>query len=399
MNTMDIYEEALVFHEKLKGKIEITTRCKVNTKKDLSLAYTPGVAEPCRKIAKDVEEMYKYTGKGNSIAIVTDGSAVLGLGNIGAEASLPVMEGKSVLLKEFGNVNCVPICLTTQDENELIMIIRNLAPAFGGILLEDISAPRCFKIEDSLQDLGIPVFHDDQHGTAIVTLAALLNASKVVNKPLKDVKIVIFGAGAAALAITKLLLATKTWKELSKENQGVKEIILCDTKGPIYEGRDQLNEYKAKFAKLTNKKKAKTIDEAVSNADVVIGVSGPGIIKAEMVKKMNTNAIVLAMANPTPEIMPDEAKAAGAVIVGTGRSDFPNQINNVLAFPGLFRGLLDARAIKVSQEVKLRAALTLANILEKPTAEQILPSPLDKSVVPKIAKAVYDQVMREKKSQ
>lgn len=389
---MDIYQEALEFHEQLKGKLEILSRCKITDKKSLSLAYTPGVAEPCRVIAKDTEKVYKYTGKGNIIAIVTDGSAVLGLGNIGAEASLPVMEGKSVLFKEFANINCVPICLKTQDPDELILIIKNLAPAFGGILLEDISAPRCFAIEDALQDIGIPVFHDDQHGTAIVVLAALKNAAKVVGKQISELKIVIFGAGAAALAIARLLLCLDLDKEISKP---VKEIILCDTKGPIHMARKDLNAAKAFFAEHTNYQHVKTTEEAVQNADVLIGVSGPGAITEKMVCSMNSRSIVFALANPVPEIMPDVAKAAGAMVIGTGRSDFPNQINNVLAFPGLFRGLLDSRATRVTANMKLKTADALAACVENPTAEQILPSPLDKSIAPKIARAVMEEVEKE----
>ena len=392
---MDIYEESLEFHKKLKGKIEVTSRCKIENKKDLSLAYTPGVAEPCREIAKDKALVYSYTGKGNSIAIVTDGSAVLGLGNIGPEAALPAMEGKSVLFKEFSGVNCIPICLNTQNTNEIIAAVKNIAPAFGGILLEDISAPRCFAIEDALQDIGIPVFHDDQHGTAIVILAALTNALKVVKKNVNKIKIVIFGAGAAALATTKLLLCIDADKKICSP---VGEIILCDTKGPIYEGRADLNKYKMLFTAKTNPRKLKTIQEAVTGADVLIGVSGPEVIKEEMVKKMSKNAIIFALANPTPEIMPEKALAAGAVVVGTGRSDFPNQINNVLAFPGLFRGLLDARAERVTQEMKVKTAYALAACVENPTKDQILPSPLDKSVAAKIAKVVFDEVKKASKN-
>ena len=392
---MDIYEESLEMHKKLKGTIEITSKVSVTTKKELSLAYTPGVAEPCRKISENVEDAYTYTNKGNTIAIVTDGSAVLGLGNIGAEASLPVMSGKSVLLKEFGDVNCVPICLRTQDENEIINIVKNIAPTFGGIMLEDIAAPRCFVIEEALQDIGIPVFHDDQHGTAIVTLAALINALKVVKKDIAEIKVVIFGAGAAALAITKLLSCIGMHKNIC---QPVKDIILCDSKGPIYKGRDHLNKYKEEFSLVTNHSLAKTTIEAMTEADVCIGVSVPGIITPEMVKKMNKDAIVFAMSNPTPEIMPGLAKEAGAKIIGTGRSDFPNQINNVLAFPGLFRGLLDARATKVSEDIKLKAAMALAECLENPTIDHILPSPLDKSVAKKIAEVVIEQVEKEKRN-
>ncbi|MEK6922104.1 MAG: NADP-dependent malic enzyme [Nanoarchaeota archaeon] len=389
---MDYFKESLKLHKQLKGKIEIKSKVQLKTKDDLSLAYTPGVAEPCREIAKHPETVYEYTQKANTIAIVTDGSAVLGLGNIGAEASLPVMEGKSVLFKEFGNINCVPICLKTQDSQEIIHIIKNIAPAFGGINLEDISGPRCFEIEDALQDIGIPVFHDDQHGTAIVILAALMNAAKVVGKKLEDLKIVIFGAGAAGIATTKLLLCINHDRNVCT---AVKEIILIDTVGPIHWSRKNLTGIKQYIAEHTNKEECKSIEEAVKYADVLLGVSQPGAITAEMIKKMAPKPIVLALSNPTPEIMPDEAKKAGAFVVGTGRSDFPNQINNVLAFPGIFKGALDAGATQITSGMKIAAAYALAEIVEHPTAEKILPYALEKGVADTVAAAVKKQAIKE----
>ena len=374
---MDIYEESLIFHKKLRGKQEIRSKTKITTKKELSLAYTPGVAQPCRAIHKNPEDVYLYTAKGNTIAIVTDGSAVLGLGNIGAEASLPVMEGKAVLLKEFGDINCIPICLKTQDEKEIISIVKNIAPTFGGIMLEDITSPRCFAIEDALQNIGIPVFHDDQHGTAIVVFAALANALKVVKKNLSEVKLVIFGAAGAGIAVAKLLSCIEIDKNICTP---VKEIIICDSNGPLYKGREGMDKIKEKYAKLTNPRKIKTIEEAFEGADVFVGVSRGNSVTKEMIRKMNKDPIVFAMANPTPEIMPNEAKEAGAKVIGTGRSDYPNQINNLLAFPGLFRGLLDARATKVSNKVKIKAAIALAECTPHPTPENLLPDPLDKSV-------------------
>src|SRR3989338_615895 len=368
---MDYFKESLKLHKQLKGKIEIKSKVPLKTKDDLSLAYTPGVAEPCREIAKHPETIYDYTQKGNTIAIVTDGSAVLGLGNIGAEASLPVMEGKSVLFKEFGNINCIPICIKSQDTQEIIHIVKNIAPAFGGINLEDISGPRCFEIEDALQDIDIPVFHDDQHGTAIVILAALINAAKVVGKKLEDFKITIFGAGAAGIATAKLLLCINHDRNLCT---AVREIILIDSVGPINWERKNLTGIKQYIAEHTNKSNIKTIDEAVKGADVIIGVSQPGAITEAMIKHMAPKPIVLALANPTPEIMPDLAKKAGAFIVGTGRSDFPNQINNVLAFPGIFRGALDARATKINVEMKLAAAYALADCVKNPTVEKVIPN-------------------------
>lgn len=390
---MDYFQEALKLDKKLQGKIEIRTKIKIKTRDDLSIAYTPGVAATSKEIAKNPAAVYEYTQKANTIAIITDGSAVLGLGNIGAEAALPVMEGKSVLFKQFGNVNCVPICLKTQDAEEIIHIIKNIAPAFGGINLEDISSPRCFEIEEALQDIGIPVFHDDQHGSAVVILAALLNAEKVLSKKLENLKIVIFGAGAAGIATAKLLLCINQDKNICT---AVKEIILIDTLGPIYQGRKNLNKMKEDIAEHTNKSSVKTIAEAVKGADVLIGVtSQPGAITEEMIQKMAFNPIVFAMGNPIPEIMPDAAKRAGAVIVCTGRSDFPNQINNVLVFPGIFKGALEAKATKITGAMKIAAAHALASCIEKPTAEKILPYALDEGVAGKVADVVKKQAIKE----
>lgn len=381
---MDLREEALRLHKANKGKLATASKVKVATKEDLSLVYTPGVAEVCREIAANPESVYDYTFKSNSVAVVTDGSAVLGLGNIGAEASLPVMEGKCVLFKELADIDAFPICLKTQNDKEIISIVKNIAPAFGGINLEDISAPRCFKIEEELQNIGIPVMHDDQHGTAIVILAALLNAVKVVNKRIEDLKVVISGAGAAGTAVTKLLLCLGIDKNICTS---VREIVLCDSKGIIYDGRDDLNDFKTQLAKITNKKKRiGTLSDALEGADAFIGVSRGNLLGSYDLTKMNKDGIVFAMANPVPEIMFDEAIKIAAV-VGTGRSDFPNQINNSLSFPGVFRGALDAKATMINSEMKIAAAHALANCV-KPTKDSILPYTLDKSVVPKIAEAV-----------
>jgi malate dehydrogenase (oxaloacetate-decarboxylating) len=375
MNIMD----PIQYHRELKGKIEIRSRSKINSREDLSLAYTPGVAEACLAIEKNKDELYELTRKGNMVAVVTDGSAVLGLGNIGPEAGLPVMEGKCVLFKEFAGVDAFPIALATQDTDEIVKTVVNIAPMFGGINLEDISAPRCFEVEERLSKLlKIPVFHDDQHGTAIVTLAGLYNALRVVDKELSGVTIVVNGAGAAGTAITNLLLAA-----------GAKDVIALDSKGILVEGRSDLNDEKKKLAKVTNKQKLSGgLGEAVKGADVFVGVSKPKVLTEEMVRSMNSGAIVFAMANPTPEIMPDLAAKAGAAVVATGRSDFPNQVNNVLVFPGIFRGLLDGRISKVTTEMKLAAARALASLVKEPTSTMILPSPLDKGVAPEIAKAV-----------
>lgn len=381
---MNLKEEALKLHKLNHGKLATKSKVKVATKEDLSLVYTPGVAEVCREIAANPGSVYDYTFKSNSVAVVTDGSAVLGLGNIGAEASLPVMEGKCVLFKELANIDAFPICLKTQNDMEIISIVKNIAPAFGGINLEDISAPRCFKIEEELLNMGIPLMHDDQHGTAIVILAALLNAVKAVNKNIEDLKVVISGAGAAGTAVTKLLLCLGIDKDICTS---VNEIVLCDSKGIIYDGRADLNDFKAQLAKITNRsKRTGTLKDALSGADVFIGVSTANLLAADDLRKMNKDAIVFAMANPVPEIMPEEARKVAAV-VGTGRSDFPNQINNSLSFPGVFRGALDAKATTINNEMKIAAAHALANCVN-PTKDNILPYTLDKGVVVKIAEAV-----------
>jgi malate dehydrogenase (oxaloacetate-decarboxylating) len=374
---MDTQKESLKLHEKLKGKIEIKSKLELKTKQDLSLGYTPGVAEPCRRIAKNKEDVYKYTIKGNTVAVVSDGSSVLGLGNIGSEASLPVMEGKAILFKEFANIDAFPICLKKQDIKTTIETIRNIAPVFGGINLEDIAAPECFEIEEALQNLGIPVMHDDQHGTAVVVLAALINSLKLTDRNIEQSKIIINGAGAAGIAITKMLLS-----------YGAKHIILCDSKGTIFQERKNLNKFKEEIAKKTNNDKLKgNLNKAIIGADVFIGVSVKNCVTKDMIKSMSKDPIIFAMANPDPEILPNEAKKAGAGIITTGRSDFPNQVNNVLAFPGIFRGALDAKAKKITEKMKLAAAETLAKCI-KPSKDKILPNPLDKSVVPKIAEAV-----------
>ena len=372
---MNTQEESLKLHEKLKGKLEVRSKLPLKTREDLSLAYTPGVAEPCRYIYKNKEDVYKYTFKSNTVAVVSDGSSVLGLGNIGAEASLPVMEGKSVLFKEFGNIDAFPICLSTQDPKKIIETVKNIAPVFGGINLEDIKAPECFEVEEALQDLGIPVMHDDQHGTAVVVLAALINSLKVTKK--SNPRIVINGAGAAGIAVSKLLLS-----------YNLKNIILCDSQGVVYLGRDNLNKYKEEVVKKANNHNIKgSLSNALKNSDVFIGVSKANLVSKEMVESMNKSPIIMAMANPDPEILPDVAKSGGASIIATGRSDYPNQVNNVLAFPGIFRGALDIRAKRITEKMKIAAAEALANSII-PTPEAILPYALDKSVVPNVAEAV-----------
>lgn len=379
---MTLAEKALLMHEKWNGKLETIAKSKVNSREDLAIAYTPGVAEPCKMIAKDPEAAYKYTMKANTVAVISDGSAVLGLGNIGAYAAMPVMEGKCVLFKEFGDVNAVPICLDTQDTEEIITTIKNIAPAYGGINLEDISAPRCFEIERKLKQLcDIPVFHDDQHGTAIITLAGLTNALRVVGKRLEDVKIVMSGAGAAAISICKLLLRA-----------GARDVTLCDRVGAIYAGRpENMNWIKTEMAEVTNlRRQAGTLADVVRDADVFIGVSQPGLLIGDMVRTMHRDAIVFACANPTPEIFPDEAKAAGAAVVSTGRSDYPNQINNVLAFPGIFRGAFDVRASDINEPMKLAAAHALSALItpEELCADYIIPKAFDPRVGPAVAAAV-----------
>jgi malate dehydrogenase (oxaloacetate-decarboxylating) len=383
----EIYKESLALHEKHRGKLEIHAKVPLKNTHDLSLAYTPGVAEVCREIAKDKNLAYKYTMKANTIAIVTDGSAVLGLGNIGGYAAIPVMEGKAILFKEFAGIDAFPICFENYD-TDFTDQVKNIAPVFGGINLEDIAAPKCFEVEDALQDIGIPVMHDDQHGTAVVVLAALLNSCKVTGKKYEDLKIVICGAGAAGYAITRLLKCIGYDPNVCAT---VHEIIVCDTKGTIFRGREGLykNKYKFIIAEETNRKALfGTLADALKGADVFIGVSGPEIVTEEMIRSMNKDPIVFALANPVPEIWPDAAKNGGAAVVGTGRSDFPNQINNVLAFPGIFRGALDARATRITDEMKIAAAYAIAGYIKKPKKDQILPNILDKNVTRAVAAAV-----------
>ena len=366
-------------HKKARGKISVESKLPLETKDDLSIAYTPGVAEPCNEIAADKNKVYDYTAKGNMVAVVSDGTAVLGLGDIGPEAALPVMEGKAVLFKKFAGVDGVPIVLDTKNTDEIVATVKAIAPTFGGINLEDISAPRCFEIEERLkEELDIPVFHDDQHGTAIVTLAGMLNACKLTGRKLKDLKVVINGAGAAGVAIVYLLFEA-----------GVKEVIMCDSKGIIHKNRDDLNTIKKKMSELTNKNQVSgSLADAISGSDVFIGVSAPGVLTQEMVKTMAPDPIIFAMANPTPEIMPDEAKEAGAYIVATGRSDFPNQINNVLAFPGLFRGALDARISNLTTAMFIEVAKAIADSVKDLSIDKIVPSPFNKNVPERVAEAV-----------
>jgi len=385
---MNYNEEALKMHEMHKGKIEVTSKVKLENRDDLSIAYTPGVAEPCRKIHENKDDVYKYTAKGNLVAVLTDGSAVLGLGNIGPEAAMPVMEGKAVLFKTYANVDAFPICVATQDAEEIINVAKNIAPTFGGINLEDIQAPKCFEIERRLQEmLDIPVFHDDQHGTAVVVCAALINALKLTKKSMGGIHVVLNGPGAAGTAIIKMMISL-----------GINNVIACDSKGIVVEGREGgLNSYKTELAQITNKEKIKgTLKDAMVGADVFIGTSAPNCVTEEMVKSMNKDSIVFAMANPTPEIMPDLAKLAGAKVVGTGRSDFPNQINNVLAFPGIFRGALDARAKKITEEMKKAAVYAIAELVsdDELSENYIIPGPFDNRVVKSVSKAVYDAWMK-----
>mgnify|MGYP000246969876 FL=1 len=385
---MDYAKESLRLHGEWKGKIEVVTRVPVENKDDLSLAYTPGVAQPCLEIQKDVDKSYDLTRRWNMCLVVTDGSAVLGLGNIGPEAGMPVMEGKCVLFKAFGDVDAFPLCIKSNDVDEIVNTIYLISGSFGGVNLEDISAPRCFEIEKKLKEkCDIPIFHDDQHGTAIITLAGLTNALKVVGKKKEDVRVVMNGAGAAAISIARLLLTA-----------GFKNITLCDRKGAIYEGRPEgMNPVKDEMSKVTNlDKKAGSLADMLVGADVFIGVSAPGAVTTEMVKTMNKDAIVFACANPTPEIFPDDAKAGGAKVVSTGRSDFPNQINNVLAFPGIFRGAFDVRAKEINDEMKLAASEALANLItdEELSPEYIIPKAFDKRVGPAVAKAVAEAAKR-----
>ncbi|MCK5027502.1 MAG: NADP-dependent malic enzyme [Candidatus Pacebacteria bacterium] len=377
---MDHNKKALELHEKKQGKIEIVSKVSVKTAEDLSVSYTPGVAAPCLAIHEHPEDVYRYTTKGNMVAVLTDGSAVLGLGNIGPEAALPVMEGKAILFKEFGGIDAFPIAVDSQDTEDIIKTAKMIAPGFGGINLEDISAPRCFEIEERLkEELDIPVFHDDQHGTAVVVLAGLMNALKLKEKTLEETKVVVVGAGAAGTATTKLLLKA-----------GVKDMIVLDSKGTIYEGRvEGMNSTKEELAKVTNRKKLRgDIHEALKGADVFIGVSRAGLLNEEDIKNMNSDPIIFAMANPVPEIEPELAKKAGAFVVATGRSDHPNQVNNVLAFPGIFRGALDCRATDITDEMKMIAAEAIASCVEKPTPDEIIPSAFDKNVAKKVARCV-----------
>ncbi len=384
---MNINEKALLLHEQWNGKLETISKVPVKSREDLSLAYTPGVAEPCKKIAADREEAYTYTIKSNTIAVVSDGSAVLGLGNIGSYAAMPVMEGKAVLFKEFGGVNAVPICLDTQDTEEIIKTVAYLAPGFGGINLEDISAPRCFEIEERLKAmLDIPVFHDDQHGTAIVVLAGIINALKVTGKNKESCKVVVNGAGSAGIAITKLLLT-----------YGFPNIILCDKAGIISKQSEGLNWMQEKMAKVTNPaNETGSLSDALKNADIFVGVSAPGIVTKEMVASMNKDSILFAMANPVPEIMPDLAKEAGARVIGTGRSDFPNQINNVVVFPGIFKGALEGRATQITEEMKLAAAEAIARLVPEDELNEnnIIPEAFDPVVAKTVAEAVKSHIRR-----
>ena len=382
---MTTNEKALMLHEEWNGKLETAPKCAIRTREDLALAYTPGVAEPCKLIAEDKELAYKYTIKANTVAVVSDGSAVLGLGNIGPYAAMPVMEGKAVLFKEFGNVNAVPICLDTQDTEEIIKTVINIAPAFGGINLEDISAPRCFEIEERLKEaLNIPVFHDDQHGTAIVVLAGIINALKVTGKRKEECRVIVNGAGSAGVAITKLLLT-----------YGFSNIIMCDKSGILSKNSPDLNWMQKQMVEVTNLGgESGTLADALKGADIFVGVSAPGIVSEEMVASMNKDAILFAMANPVPEIMPDLAKAAGAKVVGTGRSDFPNQVNNVVAFPGIFKGALEGRATQITEEMKLAAANAIAGLVadEELNENNILPEAFDPRVADVVSHAVMDHI-------
>nr|WP_307776240.1 malic enzyme-like NAD(P)-binding protein [uncultured Cetobacterium sp.] len=389
MKKETVYEKSLALHENNKGKIEVISKVAVTSKEELSLAYSPGVAEPCRRIAENKADVYKYTSKGNMVAVISDGSAVLGLGNIGPEAALPVMEGKAILFKEFAGVNAFPICLDTQDTEEIIRTCKILAPTFGGINLEDISAPRCIEIETRLkEELDIPVFHDDQHGTAIVVTAGILNSYKLLKKDITKAKVVVCGAGAAGSSIIKMI-----------KTLGVADVLAIDIDGIIARD-DEKREYNfltKELSEITNKENLKGgLKEAIKGADIFIGVSAPGLLKPEMVKEMNEDAIIFAMANPTPEIMPEEALAAGAKIVGTGRSDYPNQINNVLAFPGLFKGALESGAKKITEEMKLATSYAIANLIndDELTTEYVIPSPFDPRVAKAVAKAISDLVKK-----
>lgn len=380
-------EEALHMHRINQGKLESKSKVPVKNAKDLSLAYSPGVAEPCKEIYDDQSKVFEYTMKGNTVAVVTDGTAVLGLGNIGPQAALPVMEGKAVLFKSFAGVDAFPICLETNEVDQIIETVKLLQPSFGGVNLEDISGPRCFEIEERLKkETNIPVFHDDQHGTAIVTLAGLVNALKITGKSMSNIKVVVNGAGAAGIAIIKLL-----------DRFGVKDMILCDSKGAIYEGRSEgMNDVKAKVAKVTNRdRKQGKLEEVIQGMDVFVGVSVEGVLSKDMVKSMNEDPIIFAMANPVPEIMPEDAKEAGAKVIGTGRSDYPNQVNNVLAFPGIFRGALDVRATNINEDMKVAAVYAIANLIDKKDLKDdyVIPAPFDPRVAPAVAASVAKAAM------
>lgn len=387
---MDIKEESAKMHERLKGKLEIKSKIPLRTKRDFSLAYTPGVAEPCLRIFKNKEDVYKYTIKGNTVAVISNGTAVLGLGDIGAEAAIPVMEGKAAIFKELANIDAFPLCIDSKDVKINIEIIKKISPIFGGINLEDYKAPECFEIEEGLQGLGIPVMHDDQHGTAVVVLAGILNALKVVDKKLEHIKISISGAGAAAIAVTKLLIKTGA-------DPG--NIMMVDRIGIIYEGREDLqnNKYKKEVSLITNQqKKEGFLADAIKETDVFIGLSTKGLVSKEMIRSMNKKAIIFAMANPEPEVTPADAKEAGAEIIATGRSDFPNQVNNALAFPGIFRGALDVRAKKITDEMKIAASKAIASLIETPSRDRILPFIYDKEVVKKVSEAVKNAYVKSK---
>jgi len=389
---MPVSDDALRLHEEKKGKIKVVPKVNVADRESLSIAYTPGVAAVSMEIRKKPDRVWDLTMKGNSVAVVSDGSAVLGLGDIGPEAALPVMEGKALLFKEFAGIDAFPVCIRARDVDEIVSIVKSLSPSFGGINLEDISAPRCFEIEEKLQDIGIPVFHDDQHGTAIVVLAGLINAASVVGKNIEDMRVVISGAGAAGTAIVKLLLCIGYDKRVCRP---VKEIIVCDSRGVIGKHRRDLEGHKRELSELTNRSGVEgSLADAMEGADAFIGVSAGNIVSEDMVRSMAEKAIVFAMANPVPEIMPEKAKKAGAVVVATGRSDYPNQINNVLAFPGVFRGALDCRASVINNEMKLAAAYALADLVENPSENKIIPNPFDRNVVSSVAKAVSDAAKR-----
>lgn len=384
---MKLEEKALKLHKEKTGKITVNSKLKVENKDDLSLVYTPGVAEPCKEIASDINKVYDYTAKSNLVAVVSDGTAVLGLGDIGAEASMPVMEGKSVLFKEFGGVDAFPICLNTTDVDEIVETVKRLEPGFGGINLEDISSPRCVEIENKLkEELNIPVFHDDQHGTAIIVLSGLINAAKFVEKDINNIKVVVNGAGSAGIAITKLLLSV-----------GVKDVIVCDKFGILHPAEEKMNQLQSKIAEVTNKEgKTGDLAEALKGADVFIGVSAPDIVSKEMISTMAEDAVVFAMANPVPEIGPEEAKKGGAKVVGTGRSDYANQVNNVLAFPGVFRGALDVRATDINEEMKVAAAYGIASLIseEELSAEYVIPDPFDLRVAKIVAEKVSEAALK-----